>query len=456
MAMTEQARIDAIENEVAAENAKGNAAHRVTIPEYRGGDGGLVPVIRLNVKYVLFNPESHRIRAQLAGHELREKIEREPFDDESQQAIEAILRASPKFPDIRDSIDDKGQQHYGIVTYRGVLINANRRLAALRSLGREFIEVAVLPKAADLEDLKRLETELQVQRDLKEDYTFPNQLLLTDDYMTTFQYDVAKTAEALNITPDEVERQVRMLQIVHDLMRNVSGGALKYEHFDDLKEALQHLEKQIEAYNKKGDIAGAERVRRRGYFLLAMQAGYESMRELCDEDPSDDTLIPFIEDIDICGPALVDQIEKGEQDVSAVNDDDSDLLGGGVVTAAGPDYRPLTRAITSSTGERDVPINDVLKVERAKLIPDLFAAIKDATEQKKMDRKTAKTRDDPSRFIREALDRVEKARNALIKAHANTGYDIKKFEADIKKLTRKATQLQHEFVDGASNDKNHS
>ena len=85
-----------------------------------------------------------------------------------------------------------------MVTRDGLLVNANTRLAALQELGIDYVRAALLPSDADEHAIDRLELELQVQRDFKQDYTFTNELIFLNELLNAHGYTEEKVAKALN------------------------------------------------------------------------------------------------------------------------------------------------------------------------------------------------------------------------------------------------------------------
>lgn len=177
---TEQARKDFIEAAIDAlpQDAE---THRI---QWRGSTSRL-QIIRLPLDLALLNPDSHRIKSQLESDDLASSaIELDPHSSGSQEAISNLLRATGGFEALKLDLKDKGQIDPGIATRMGLLVNANTGAVALRDLGVDYIEVAVLPPDATIGEIYALELGLQVAQDFKQDYTFTNELLFVDDLIT--------------------------------------------------------------------------------------------------------------------------------------------------------------------------------------------------------------------------------------------------------------------------------
>src|SRR5215218_670050 len=163
MQISAEARRRAIEKALQAFEELG-ATEKEAIPlPYKDGNNGPFPVINVPVDVVLFNPRSHRIKAQLESHPKGQLVSDNPYSEEAQAVVQEILEATKGFEDLMANLSELGQSAPGVVTRDGLLVNANRRLAALRKLGHNYIRAAVLPSDADEHAIDRLELELQVQ-----------------------------------------------------------------------------------------------------------------------------------------------------------------------------------------------------------------------------------------------------------------------------------------------------
>ena len=167
MSMTEEARSHRIATAVAGHDPKLEETLRLRWhDEFR-----VFPVVTLDLDAVVLNPNSHRIQAQLESHPERDIVLRDPFSDDAQTIIAAIIRKDIEgYEDLRANLQADEQRQPGVITRVGLLVNANRRAVALRENGARYIHVAVLPDAT-ADEVSDLELTLQVQRDFREDYT---------------------------------------------------------------------------------------------------------------------------------------------------------------------------------------------------------------------------------------------------------------------------------------------
>ena len=149
--------------------------------EYRGVDTSL-EVIRINPKLLLLNHDKSRLSAQLLDHPKRSLVEKDPTSSEAQEVLASLLRKTEQFNKLKDQLEELSQQHAGLISRDGLLINGNTRVVALRDLGIDGVDVAVLPTDAMSRDFLDLEMALQMRRLTHQDYTFTNELLLIDKY----------------------------------------------------------------------------------------------------------------------------------------------------------------------------------------------------------------------------------------------------------------------------------
>ena len=76
-----------------------------------------------------------------------------------------------------------GQEQPGLITQEGLLVNGNTRVAALRELNIDHVEVAVLTNNVTETDILDMEMSLQVTDLVHQDYTFTNELLLMKRFL---------------------------------------------------------------------------------------------------------------------------------------------------------------------------------------------------------------------------------------------------------------------------------
>ena len=153
---------------------------RILLPAWPRKDKELLQV-DLEVTWVRFSTLNHRTKSEQMR--IVQQLKRpdlftaDPNGEEAQTQQYQILAEQEGFEDLKDDLKARGQQQPAVVTAEGVLINGNRRTAALRSLFRDddhqpsrYVTCLVLPEDANHREMVDLETELsnrpRVQRRL--------------------------------------------------------------------------------------------------------------------------------------------------------------------------------------------------------------------------------------------------------------------------------------------------
>ncbi|MBO8202172.1 hypothetical protein JW613_28345 [Streptomyces smyrnaeus] len=210
-----------------------------------------VDVIDLPLDELLYNPATHRIRAQCSHDRARQRtLETEPWRTESQDYLGSLLKATPTDPGKRDPDFDKlkedlreyGQNEPGLVTHHGILVNGNTRAAALRELGITTMRVGVLPASFTWDDITAVELSLQLRNDSRREYSYINRLLAIDERIKLGLSREA-IAKEFRCTTKTVDQHVWVLQHIRDqIARSESEGvALPLVVFEGMQERLKEL-----------------------------------------------------------------------------------------------------------------------------------------------------------------------------------------------------------------------
>lgn len=148
----------------------------------RGGQS--VEVIEIPLELPLLNTESFRIAPALADHPNAALVRDDPESPEAQRLVARLVRdAHRKAAELKESLVD-GQDQPGVITRKGKLLNANTRCVLLRELWQEgtitrsTIRVGVLPADVTEAEELQLESVLQRQREHKDEYNLPGELMM--------------------------------------------------------------------------------------------------------------------------------------------------------------------------------------------------------------------------------------------------------------------------------------
>jgi hypothetical protein len=456
--LSEEARRE----QIAAAERAWEPGHRNTTVPWRGKQE-VVPVIRVSVDAVVLNPRSHRIKAQVQSHPDRELIGRDPYCTAAQDAIADLLRATDDFDALKVNLREEGQLQPGVVTHGGLLVNANCRTVALRELGEQYVDVALLPNDAGEQDIDLLELDLQVARDYKRDYSYTNQLISVLDMSQKYGMSNELIARKLQYAPSSdprdlksgvaiVEQMLRIYRYVSDL-RARSGDKLPLTFFDTQRESLQQLDTSYEAA-RKADPANAQRIRETYELGLAVQVGYEPLRQV-DSSFFDEYVREHLEEGLTIGEYVEALEEKTEDESGGETPAGVDLLDEiDEPTNASPANgsavaRRLVDALLSSHGSGTVSITvgdgKAVEMPRESLVVDIRNAISDAASQKKIDKSKASSLQQPIALVRDGRRKFDAAREALVRVRNDSGFNVSKFGDELAAGRRSLEALEHEY-----------
>lgn len=438
------------------------------LPSLQQDEPLLCEVISLPVDAVLLNPRSHRLRSQLMDDPEWETVRAEPHSEAAQRVIARVVKAARSTDDfvrLKESLDREGQTEPGVITHKGVLINANTRAVALAELEdpkKRYVRAAVLPPTVGQDEIDLLELRLQMQRDLKEEYSLTNELLFIEELKKRGLTD-AFIAQELRYSPEspkkgaaEVATKLRLLDLLKT-MRRISSPQLPLSYFDGEGHALgfQTIKEILPIYDKymQEDPALAERYLQS--VLLAVTVGVTSTHQLrtLDADFVDKYLLPQLDDDDdeddLGVTAAVANLGRADdRQGSGRSPAGVDLLSGG--DESDPPGVDITKLINVVTGKDktvsvDGPVpGSKLKIDQADVKNRLKAGIITAAKQKKLDAKEVDKRQAPREALRLAMNNLMKAKEAVEAVAGTPDFDEqlqKQLGASYKKLKRAIRNL---------------
>lgn len=233
-----------------------------------------VEVIDMPVGSLLYNPGTHRIRAQRSHDPVKDHaLCEDAWSSESQDYLHGLLMALPSDPSKRDpdfdalleSLRDFQQNDPGLITHDGILVNGNTRRAALKEISNPNIRVGVLPQSCTWADINAVELSLQLRRDHRRDYSYINRLLAIDEQISLGR-SVVNIARDFRTTSPSCEQDMWVLATLNDLVgRSEDEGArLRLLDFEDHQEKLKELHrryvKDLAASQEKADLMKESRL----------------------------------------------------------------------------------------------------------------------------------------------------------------------------------------------------
>ncbi len=224
------------------------------------GERNPLEVYKLPVEFLIYNKRNGRFAAEIIHKQ--EEIGRElnPLIEEDRKVIRELLLKEEENATklLKDDLIKVGQLEPGIITFDGVVINANRRMAVFEKLLEEtsdpkfgFLTVARLPKSVDEKDIYRLEIDLQLSRPYRKDYGPINELLKLQEGIK-IGLTPKQIANSLfgGFNEDEIKERLDRIKLIEDYLEYVEKPK-KYEevkgwheHFIDLQAAILTFKKK--------------------------------------------------------------------------------------------------------------------------------------------------------------------------------------------------------------------
>jgi hypothetical protein len=377
-------------------------------------------MVEVEVDWVRFSTLNHRTKAeQLQAIHLAKRpdlFSADPLGKVAQDAQYHILRSQTGFQELKNDLKERQQQEPAILTAEGVLINGNRRSAALRSLylddhhlAARYVQCLVLPEDATSNELVDLEAELQVAQTFKEDYSWVNEAMLIEELYERERKDFVRVGKKMHRKPADVKGLFEKLQQLHQLVA-LSKGARLHIDFNDNETAFDELAKHIRGKQK----SEADSVRATYFLGTLAGVNYRTLRHLQRADAAemvlreiegDSALKPLLDTIAASkvGTDASDPLDDllGEESkpddlvgilgfLAAKHEDDVVTFTGGTTATVQQIYSTIQSAISSAANEAEEEVNDhsavTAPIVRAdKAIAELKRAVSAVTKARRFD-----------------------------------------------------------------------
>ncbi len=399
-------------------------------------------LIELEVDWVRFSTLNHRTRAEQRAEIARtgnaNLFAEDPLGPAAQDAQYAILRSQIGFADLKADLNARAQQEPAVITADGVLINGNRRAAALRSLyvddnrpAAHYINCLVLPADATPAELVDLETELQIARDFKQDYGWINEALLIEELFERENKDFERVATRMHRDVADLRSLYEKLQQVHQLV-DLSSGVRHHIDFNDNESAFDELSKHI----KNKQPAEAEAVRSVYFLGTLSNVRYRKLRHLRRPDAASIVRRELESD-----PSLKELLALAEKGAPASVDFDvlDDVLGG--VSRPGP-LTPLLSLLARKKPDEALVLPSGSEVEVQDVLRSLESAITAAADDAEEDERDQTAQTAPIVRAEKALAELERAFAALPRARTFSGFDEGALVERLSKLRKLLDDFQ--------------
>lgn len=457
--VTEAQRIQRIRQLLAELNKVPPEKHEVVRVPGPGNEPRHCQVIKVHVDEVVLNPRSHRVRAQLEDDPEWAEHKDDPLGEAAQAVVQRQVREArsrEEFAALKDSLASEGQTEPGVVTSKGVLINANTRVVALRELddpNKRYVRVAVLPDTMQEDELALLELRLQMQKELKVEYSLTNELLFIEELSVERSMPPAQIAKELRIgeTARKGESEVILRLKLLDLLRTMQqlpANGLRLTFFDTL--GYEQLRDLHRAYSTVVDNDPTRAVSILEAFLLSVSVGVTPVHQLRRIDPDfiPEYMVPQLEEDEMIGAHAAKLASLPTDEVKKPAGVGALLTGGGDGDAAEVNVRGLIDIVTQRDHKVPVPGTNLV-LERDDVKDALKTAIINGVTEKKRDDSASDRLQAPIDRVRSAAKQVDKSKEACdgVVGTAEFGDSRRKsLEVAFKRLQKNVRLLEAELV----------
>lgn len=142
-----------------------------------------------------------------------------------------------------------------LMTFDGIIVNGNRRLAAMRDLyaidpsrysSFSHVDVVVLPQEATEKDIEVIETELQLTPDTKLDYGWVERRLKIRYQLNKIGFDRNEIKRIYRFKrEDEMNAELQQLELAEEYLSTYLNEAYNYELVSDKEQLFSDLQKAL-------------------------------------------------------------------------------------------------------------------------------------------------------------------------------------------------------------------
>ncbi|MDQ2984383.1 MAG: hypothetical protein M3R70_10760 [Actinomycetota bacterium] len=458
--ITEPQRVQRIRELLNELNKVPPEQHEVERVPWSGSEHKYCKVVTIGADEVLLNPDSHRLRAQLQDDPRWVELSKDPLGDEAQKVLAEHIKNSrmvESFEALKESLLKEGQAHPGVMTHKGVLVNANTRAVAFREIedpSKRYIRVAVLPETAKQSELALLELRLQMQKELKEEYSLTNELLFVEEMHDKHKMPPAQIARDLRYFPDrpkkgeeEVKLRLEMLDLIRQ-MQKIPADGLKLTFFDQI--GLEQLRGLLTRYRPLVDSDRNRARRLLESWLLSVAVGVSNVHSLrrVDDQFVNDFMLPTLEEDEEIGnlaPAIVSNsdTQRGEE-----AEEIHPLLGGDEQnTNNDASVKRLLNIVTQKDNRVEIPGTKIV-LNRDEVKESFRTAVVTGIKDKRREETEADKLEAPIVSVKTAARQLEKALEAVRAVHSDDEFDTRKRKSlgvAFNKLRKKTRDLEAAF-----------
>lgn len=257
-----------VERETIIEKACKNPIGSEAFYDFRSAKYDL-PVIRVGIELPVYRMQNFRTYTDQHEYIAKEKKPASFFaagqEVESVQQVqhELLVRLAKKgvsdsVVPVIDVLEKEGQREPILITASGVVVNGNRRLAAMRELGMTHLNVMVLPADATADEIVDIEASLQGRPETKLDYDWIGEGELIN-CLIGMGRTTKKVADQLHRSEKDIKNALQALTEVDLYLKEWAHAEGEYSRVrEDAEQLFKDLPKRLEG--KDVNLAQASRV----------------------------------------------------------------------------------------------------------------------------------------------------------------------------------------------------
>ncbi|MFZ1219357.1 MAG: hypothetical protein WAO00_08685 [Chthoniobacterales bacterium] len=214
-----------------------------------------LPVYRVRLELPKYRLENGRTSAAQLDHIAEDKLSKDFFDpsrsenEDVQRAQHLILKKMAEHNDPERNLfkffANREQEQPLILDHLGFVVNGNRRLSTYREIHEKepgrftHIDVIVLPKC-DAKDIDELEAHLQVERDIKQEYSWISLALTLRHKLESKQYNEVQLSDIYDLNKKEIQSKIAQLTLAEEYLAS-RGRAGRYLGLEKTEFAFEQL-----------------------------------------------------------------------------------------------------------------------------------------------------------------------------------------------------------------------
>ena len=227
-----------------------------------------LPVVRLPIDLLLYRMENGRTSKRQNEYVRRNGLDTNYFvsgeeNDEVQKVQHAILvdLSKDSRADVYSELKYRAVQTENLlITHSGVVVNGNRRLAAMRELFGEpafksfgYVNATVLPGTATPPDIEEIESELQEIPETKLEYDWISRRLKMRRRRDKLGIQIEKLKKMYRVkSQKDINREIEQLELAEDYLERYLKRPMDYEAVDNSEQIFKQLQAALE--NKSGEV----------------------------------------------------------------------------------------------------------------------------------------------------------------------------------------------------------